>query len=140
MLMTDHEMWLYKYWRCVQNDLFYIYVNMKLLNFLLQFDCALQSRSGFKTRGVFPWEKQQIFDDVVAEKHADETYTTSDTGPQRKLMDAFADSLKYVNRLYNRKYGYVARKVPAHCPHMIDIDVMAELQLRLAIVQYITTL
>ncbi|XP_062515613.1 N-acetylglucosamine-1-phosphotransferase subunits alpha/beta-like [Corticium candelabrum] len=89
-----------------------------------------ESRSGFKTRGVFPWEKQQIFDDVVAEKHADETYTTSDTGPQRKLMDAFADSLKYVNRLYNRKYGYVARKVPAHCPHMIDIDVMAELQLR----------
>ena len=46
----------------------------------------------------------------------------------RKLFDTFGDSLRHVNRLYNKKYGYVSRKVPAHMPHMIDKNIMAELQ------------
>ncbi len=52
------------------------------------------------------------------------------TGPHRtrRLMDAYADSLLHVNSLYNKAYGHEARKVPAHMPHMIDRDVMAELQ------------
>ena len=48
----------------------------------------------------------------------------------RQLMEAFADSLRFVNRLYNQAYGYHARKVPAHMPHMINIDIMKELQKR----------
>ena len=48
----------------------------------------------------------------------------------RKLVDTFADSLRFVNRIYNQVYGYVARKVPAHMPHMIDRSIMAELQER----------
>ena len=46
----------------------------------------------------------------------------------RKLLDTFGDSLKHVNRLFNRRYGNAARKVPAHMPHMIDRNAMAELQ------------
>ena len=49
---------------------------------------------------------------------------------RRHLMEAFADSLRYVNRLYNQAYGYHSRKVPAHMPHMINIDIMKELQNR----------
>jgi hypothetical protein len=46
----------------------------------------------------------------------------------RKLLDTFADSLLHVNRLYNKAFGFEARKVPAHSAHLIDKDVMAELQ------------
>lgn len=91
----------------------------------------LQSPAGFQTRGVLPWEKQQVFDDLIAEKLSEETYSTSRGGYRRKLMDAFADSLKYVNKIYNKKYGYTVRKVPAHSPHMINVDVMTELQSKL---------
>ena len=47
--------------------------------------------------------------------------------PSRKLMDTFADSLLHVHRIYNRKFGYMGRKVPAHMPHMIDRKVKEEL-------------
>jgi hypothetical protein len=46
----------------------------------------------------------------------------------RRLLDTFGDSLKFVNKLYNKRYGPVARKVPSHMPHMIDVAVMEELQ------------
>ena len=48
--------------------------------------------------------------------------------PRRRLMDAYSDSLRYVNKIYNIKFGFTSRKVPAHMPHMIDIDIMKELQ------------
>jgi len=48
----------------------------------------------------------------------------------RKLLDTFADSLLHVNRLYNKAFGFEARKVPAHSAHLIDKDVMFELQER----------
>ena len=48
----------------------------------------------------------------------------------RMLLDTFGDSLRHVNRIYNKAFGYVARKVPAHMPHMIDKNIMAELQAR----------
>jgi UDP-N-acetylglucosamine-lysosomal-enzyme len=47
---------------------------------------------------------------------------------KRKLLDTFADSLRYVNRLFNQIYGYMARKVPAHMPHYIDREIMSNLQ------------
>ena len=47
---------------------------------------------------------------------------------KRKLLDTFADSLKYVNRLFNQIYGYTPRKVPAHMPHLIDRQIMIKLQ------------
>ena len=50
--------------------------------------------------------------------------------PGRRLMEGFHDSLKYVNRMYNHQYGIEARRVPAHIPHLIDKEIMQELQLR----------
>ncbi|KFO30294.1 N-acetylglucosamine-1-phosphotransferase subunits alpha/beta [Fukomys damarensis] len=46
----------------------------------------------------------------------------------RQLKDTFADSLRHVNRILNSKFGFASRKVPAHMPHMIDRQVMQELQ------------
>eukprot|EP00818_Percolomonas_sp_WS_P009122 CAMPEP_0117453118 /NCGR_PEP_ID=MMETSP0759-20121206/10035_1 /TAXON_ID=63605 /ORGANISM="Percolomonas cosmopolitus, Strain WS" /LENGTH=1265 /DNA_ID=CAMNT_0005246093 /DNA_START=354 /DNA_END=4151 /DNA_ORIENTATION=+ len=43
---------------------------------------------------------------------------------RRKLMDMFGDSLVHVDKLLNKKFGRVSRKVPAHMPHMIDKDIM----------------
>jgi Stealth protein CR3, conserved region 3 len=56
---------------------------------------------------------------------ADLTKTRSPTG--RHLLDKFSDSLAHVGSLLNQEYGYAARKVPAHMPHMIQRDVFAEL-------------
>jgi UDP-N-acetylglucosamine-lysosomal-enzyme len=42
--------------------------------------------------------------------------------------DTYASSLIHVNRLYSKMFGTEARKVPAHVPHMIDRDIMAEMQ------------
>lgn len=48
-------------------------------------------------------------------------------GTSRRLLDVYADSLKHVNALYNRRYGSDARKVPAHMPHFIQLDVLQRL-------------
>jgi hypothetical protein len=50
--------------------------------------------------------------------------------PGKKPRDTFAESLLYVNRLYNKEFGFEPRKVPAHMPHLINIDVMDHLQAR----------
>ena len=49
---------------------------------------------------------------------------------KRKLLDAFGDSLLYVNTLYNKEYGYVQRKVPAHMPHLLDKNILEEMELK----------
>ena len=46
----------------------------------------------------------------------------------RSLKDTFADSLKHVNRLYNRAFGHTARKVIAHMPHFLDRTIVDEMQ------------
>ena len=46
----------------------------------------------------------------------------------RRLLDTFGDSLRHVNKLYNKAFGFTARKVPGHMPHMVDKVVMNELQ------------
>ena len=48
----------------------------------------------------------------------------------RKLQDTFGDSLRHVNRLYNKVYGYEARKVPAHMAHFINKNIAEEIQSR----------
>lgn len=52
--------------------------------------------------------------------------------PSRHLMDAYGDSLRHVNRLYNRAFGPKARRVPAHMSHLIDVDIMTRLQRKFA--------
>lgn len=48
----------------------------------------------------------------------------------KRKHDTFAESLLYVNRIFNKIYGYRVRKVPAHMPHLIDKSIMNELQKR----------
>lgn len=47
---------------------------------------------------------------------------------RRRLMDTYAASLIHVNRIYNKKFGHETRKVPAHMPHMINKDLIQEMQ------------
>ena len=79
-----------------------------------------------------PWERLGIFDGVQKalekQRRAAQYTTRGSHHHSRKLMDTFADSLLHVNKIYNRKFGYIARKVPAHMPHMIDVQIMNELQ------------
>jgi len=55
-------------------------------------------------------------------------HRTSDR--RRRLLDTFGDSLVFVNQLFNKRFGpeSTMRKVPAHMPHFIDREVLAELQ------------
>ncbi|KAM6153026.1 N-acetylglucosamine-1-phosphotransferase subunits alpha/beta [Erethizon dorsatum] len=82
-------------------------------------------------RGFLPWEKTKYFQDLLEEEAALKTqlaYLTDSSHAGRRLQDTFADSLRYVNKILNSKFGFTSRKVPAHMPHMIDRVVMQELQ------------
>ncbi|KAK7480398.1 hypothetical protein BaRGS_00028317 [Batillaria attramentaria] len=77
-----------------------------------------------------PWEAKGLFSELEKrqkELAKAEVYET-DNRKGRRLMDTFGDSLRHVNRLFNKEFGYAARKVPGHMPHMIDKNIMAELQ------------
>ncbi|XP_075407213.1 N-acetylglucosamine-1-phosphotransferase subunits alpha/beta [Tenrec ecaudatus] len=85
-----------------------------------------ESRPGF-----LPWEKKKYFQDLLDEEESLKTqlaYFTDSKHTGRQLKDTFADSLRYVNKILNSKFGFTSRKVPAHMPHMIDRIVMQELQ------------
>ncbi len=47
------------------------------------------------------------------------------------FVDTFGDSLKFVHRLYNKRFGSAARKVIAHMPHYINKAIMEQLVVRL---------
>ncbi|NXW04145.1 GNPTA phosphotransferase, partial [Fregetta grallaria] len=90
----------------------------------------LQSYAG-SYRGFLPWEKKKYFQDLLDEEESllkQMSYFTDGKYFGRQLKDTFADSLRYVNKLLNSKFGFTSRKVPAHMPHMIDRTVMQELQ------------
>ncbi|XP_060050232.1 N-acetylglucosamine-1-phosphotransferase subunits alpha/beta isoform X2 [Erinaceus europaeus] len=81
--------------------------------------------------GFLPWEKKKYFQDLLDKEQSLKTqlaYFTDSKHTGRQLKDTFADSLRYVNKILNRKFGFTSRKVPAHMPHMIDRIVMQELQ------------
>ncbi|XP_029061526.1 N-acetylglucosamine-1-phosphotransferase subunits alpha/beta isoform X4 [Monodon monoceros] len=81
--------------------------------------------------GFLPWEKKKYFQDLLDEEESLKTqlaYFTESKHTGRQLKDTFADSLRYVNKILNSKFGFTSRKVPAHMPHMIDRIVMQELQ------------
>uniref|UniRef100_A0A8C6Y714 N-acetylglucosamine-1-phosphate transferase subunits alpha and beta n=1 Tax=Naja naja TaxID=35670 RepID=A0A8C6Y714_NAJNA len=82
-------------------------------------------------QGFLPWEKHKYFKDLLDEEESlkkELAYFTESKLVGRQLKDTFADSLRYVNKLLNGKFGFTSRKVPAHMPHMIDRKVMQELQ------------
>ncbi|KAM5289045.1 N-acetylglucosamine-1-phosphotransferase subunits alpha/beta isoform 2-T2 [Ctenodactylus gundi] len=91
----------------------------------------LQQHSTEGYLGFLPWEKKKYFQDLLDEEASLKTqlaYFTESKHARRQLKDTFADSLRYVNKILNSKFGFTSRKVPAHMPHMIDRVVMQELQ------------
>ena len=78
------------------------------------------------------WERQHFFAEILSATkrfRRQEEYTRWQK-PSRALLDTFASSLLHVSRLYNRAFGYKARKVPAHMPHFVDVDVINQMQSR----------
>jgi UDP-N-acetylglucosamine-lysosomal-enzyme len=57
---------------------------------------------------------------------------------QRRLLDTYGSSLRYVNSLLHELYGKEVRKAPAHMPHFMDKRIMNELQSQWS-TQYNTT-
>ncbi|PVD33947.1 hypothetical protein C0Q70_05209 [Pomacea canaliculata] len=90
----------------------------------------LIQENGRNLPGGFPWEVQGVFNKLNKQQKELEQAKVyeMDNHKGRKLMDTFGDSLRHVNRLYNKQFGFASRKVPAHMPHMIDKNIMAELQ------------
>jgi UDP-N-acetylglucosamine-lysosomal-enzyme len=83
--------------------------------------------------GFLPWEKKGLFANLqerVLRSRAAGAYAADSSATRRRLLDSYADSLRHVSRVYNRAYGFSARRVPAHMPHLIDRQIMAELQTR----------
>uniref|UniRef100_F7AFG7 N-acetylglucosamine-1-phosphotransferase subunits alpha/beta n=1 Tax=Ciona intestinalis TaxID=7719 RepID=F7AFG7_CIOIN len=74
--------------------------------------------------GFLPWENKKEM--VKFQQQLEENERKKAT--ERKLLDTFGDSLRFVSLLYNKKYGFTQRKVPAHMPHMIDKNIMCKLQ------------
>ncbi|XP_062850182.1 N-acetylglucosamine-1-phosphotransferase subunits alpha/beta [Trichomycterus rosablanca] len=90
----------------------------------------LQHYPGFEW-SFLPWERSKYFQDLLEEGERLELelqYEADSAAASRKLQDTFADSLRYVNKLLNGKFGFTSRKVPAHMPHMVDRLIMQELQ------------
>lgn len=60
--------------------------------------------------------------------HTNNTMTlhTSNTNMdiRRSLLDTYGSSLVYVNKLYRKKFGAESRRVPAHMPHFLDIEMV----------------
>ncbi|EDV28564.1 uncharacterized protein TRIADDRAFT_51611 [Trichoplax adhaerens] len=83
----------------------------------------------YSGRGSFPWEKQRMFDSLIETKEKLEAIEQLRPKPVigRKLLEAFKGSLQHVNRIYNKMFGYVVRKIPAHISHMMDKDILQEL-------------
>ncbi|XP_064599893.1 N-acetylglucosamine-1-phosphotransferase subunits alpha/beta-like [Liolophura sinensis] len=82
--------------------------------------------------GGFKWERSGMFVELQkkkAELMQQQEYTSNGRTSGRSLSQ-FADSLRHVNKIYNKVFGYSARKVPSHMPHMIDKHIMTELHKR----------
>lgn len=82
-----------------------------------------------------PWEKLKIFpeeeeEEGEKEKEEENEYVIGPARRGRHLLDVYGDSLRFVNKLLTRAYGHDARKVPAHMSHMINREVMDQLQAR----------
>jgi len=79
--------------------------------------------------GFLPWEKLGIFSKINSQVHKSKNpYETNNLAGKRRLLDTYADSLRHVSRVYNRAYGYTARRVPGHMPHMINRNIAASMQ------------
>lgn len=80
-------------------------------------------------------------DNIINLVHHVKSLNANDSGKQNRTiqhrkklrsLDAYAESLLYVNKIYNRAYGIERRKVPAHMPHLLDRTIIDEMQRKFA--------
>ena len=82
--------------------------------------------------GFLPWEKSRFFK-INAQVHKSKNaYETDSHAGKRHLLDTYADSLRHVSKIYNRAYGYTARRVPGHMPHMMNRHIASSMQEKFA--------
>lgn len=87
----------------------------------------LHTGGRYTNEGHLPWEKKHVFgkfEKLKKEETVKNQYTVGKNIPQRRLLDTFGDSLRHVNKIYNREFGFTARKVPGHMPHFVDRLIM----------------
>ncbi|PRP75089.1 hypothetical protein PROFUN_03925 [Planoprotostelium fungivorum] len=88
----------------------------------------LKEMRDYENRGDIkhqPWNEDETSVQWDWDKSRDQSDVRPATG--RKLKDMYGDSLKFVNSLMNAAYGSVARKVPAHMPHYINLETLQDL-------------
>ncbi len=79
-----------------------------------------------QTRILNDYDRQVLIETFLNETNKNNNFFLKSL--KRSKRDTFADSLRYVNKLFNQIYGFMPRKVPAHIPHLIDIDIMNKLE------------
>ncbi|XP_012264034.2 N-acetylglucosamine-1-phosphotransferase subunits alpha/beta isoform X2 [Athalia rosae] len=62
-------------------------------------------------------------------------YEDSDIQPTQwkhrsRKLDTYAESLLYVNKIYNLAYGFERRRVPAHMPHLLDKSIIEKMHMK----------
>ena len=83
--------------------------------------------------GFLPWEKLDTFSEMNSHTYRSKNpYETNSFAGKRRLLDTYADSLRHVSKIYNHAYGYTARRVPGHMPHMINRNIAASMQEKFA--------
>lgn len=70
---------------------------------------------------VWPWDVRSAIKEASMREERP-------AGPRRRLMDAYGDSLRFVNKLYNKHFQKLQRKVPAHMPHYLDKSILSAMQ------------
>lgn len=99
-------------------------------NFLRHFNSATDTTKRNLTDLVSEHNKKvMLFDKWSRKKHARKTNSTLIEKIKKASFDAYGASLQHTNRVFNKKYGFTARYVPAHAPILIDRNIMAELQM-----------
>ncbi|CAB0036311.1 unnamed protein product [Trichogramma brassicae] len=72
-------------------------------------------------------------DDIINLVHVNDSFQKSDQQNKKtRSLDTYAESLLNVNRIYNKAYGFARRKVPAHMPHLLDRQIILDMQLKFA--------
>ncbi|KAL7290119.1 hypothetical protein TKK_0015840 [Trichogramma kaykai] len=72
-------------------------------------------------------------DDIINLVHVNDSFQKSDQQNKKtRSLDTYAESLLNVNRIYNKAYGFARRKVPAHMPHLLDRQIIVDMQLKFA--------
>ncbi|XP_034943289.1 N-acetylglucosamine-1-phosphotransferase subunits alpha/beta [Chelonus insularis] len=91
--------------------------------------------SGYKYEFAHPNHRRQPNrnDDIINLVHINNDKSDKNKYPSHlkrktRRLDTYAESLLYVNRIYNAAYGFERRRVPAHMPHLLDKWIIDDMQ------------